>query len=162
MVGRAVPFLWLCVLLSGCATPPVMPTVASVQDGDTLTLSTREVIRLADIDAPESCQLFGGTSTASMIQLCQGRPAAVTATAKDRYGRTVARVACSGTDVATHQVTSGLAWVEPRYAPKDSPLYGLQSDARRAMRGLWADPSPVPPWEFRRANGQCKRHPQPE
>jgi len=27
----------------------------------------------------------------------------------------------------------------------------LEQEARAAKRGLWADPSPVPPWEWRKA-----------
>ncbi len=31
-------------------------------------------------------------------------------------------------------------------------LKQLEAEARQAKRGLWADPSPVPPWEWRRLN----------
>ena len=27
---------------------------------------------------------------------------------------------------------------------------GLEEEARKARRGLWSMPNPVPPWEFRR------------
>ena len=42
-----------------------------------------------------------------------------------------------------------MAWVFERYAPKDSPLYAVQAEARVARRGLWQDASVVPPWEWR-------------
>jgi endonuclease YncB( thermonuclease family) len=29
-----------------------------------------------------------------------------------------------------------------------------EKDAREHRRGLWADPHPIPPWEFRRAKRQ--------
>jgi endonuclease YncB( thermonuclease family) len=32
----------------------------------------------------------------------------------------------------------------------DVVLKGLEKAAREAMRGLWADPQPVPPWEWRK------------
>lgn len=131
--------------------------VVNVHDGDTLTiLSARQQIRvrLADIDAPELGQGFGRASRESLAALCAGQQSAVTPTATDRYGRTVARVSCRSTDAATHQVASGMAWVFTRYAPTGSPLYSLQGAAKAERRGLWSAPQPVPPWEWRRAQKQ--------
>jgi endonuclease YncB( thermonuclease family) len=42
-----------------------------------------------------------------------------------------------------------MAWVFVQYAPKISPLYGIEQQARNARVGLWADPAPMPPWEWR-------------
>jgi endonuclease YncB( thermonuclease family) len=42
-----------------------------------------------------------------------------------------------------------MARVFERYAPKDSPYYALQSEARLSKRGLWADQLAVTPWEWR-------------
>lgn len=54
---------------------------------------------------------------------------------RDRYGRTVARVSCSGQDEATSQVRSGMARVYDRYSRPDSPLYSEQAAAKAARRG---------------------------
>jgi endonuclease YncB( thermonuclease family) len=48
-------------------------------------------------------------------------------------------------------VRRGMAWVNERDAPKESPLHVVQADTRAARRGLWQDARPVPPWEWRRA-----------
>ncbi len=32
----------------------------------------------------------------------------------------------------------------------DQSLSDLEEEARVARRGLWADPDPIPPWEWRR------------
>jgi endonuclease YncB( thermonuclease family) len=35
-------------------------------------------------------------------------------------------------------------------------LEGLEKDARAAKKGLWADPQPVPPWEWRKGLKRIK------
>lgn len=71
-------------------------------------------------------------------------------TARDRYGRTVGELDCAGVPAGPEQVRRGMAWVYTKYAPKGSPLYQLEAEARAARLGLWADPDPTPPWSWRR------------
>jgi micrococcal nuclease len=35
-------------------------------------------------------------------------------------------------------------------APGDAVLEELEKAAREASKGLWAEPQPVPPWEWRK------------
>src|SRR5688572_21791321 len=100
--------------------------VIAISDGDTLTLlNGREQVkvRLADIDAPEARQAFGMRSKQYLSSICFSKPAQVIYKGRDRYGRIIGKVACSGIDAATAQVRAGMAWVFVRYAPKDSPLF---------------------------------------
>jgi endonuclease YncB( thermonuclease family) len=133
--------------------------VVSVHDGDTLTVlvgKQQVKVRLADIDAPELRQPYGGRSKESLAALCFQEAAKLVQTARDRYGRAVGRVECAGMDASVHQVATGMAWVFPRYAPKDSPLYRLEAEAKLARRGLWEDSGAVPPWEWRRSGKSGK------
>lgn len=126
--------------------------VVAVADGDTLTvLRGQEQIktRLVEIDAPEKAQAFGNRAKQSLSDLCLGKIATLADQGKDRYKRTLARITCDGIDANEEQVRRGMAWVYRKYAPKDSPLYAIERDAREGMRGLWIDPAPVPPWEWR-------------
>jgi len=126
--------------------------VVSITDGDTLTVlvGTQQVkVRLAEIDAPESKQPFGQRSKQSLGELCFGKDARLVEQGHDRYKRTIARVYCAGIDASREQVRRGMAWVFDRYV-MDRALYVDQEAARAAKRGLWADPKPVPPWEWRR------------
>lgn len=127
--------------------------VIGVADGDTITVlrdHEQVKIRLIEIDAPEKAQAFGNKSKQSLSDLCFDKTATLADKGKDRYGRTLARVHCDGIDANAEQVRQGMAWVYRKYAPKDSPLYAVEGEAKAARRGLWADPEPVPPWEWRR------------
>lgn len=126
--------------------------VVGVSDGDTLTLLVgreRVRVRLSDIDAPERGQPYGLRARHSLADLCHERIATVAAAGKDRYGRTLGVVACDGVIANRAQVERGLAWVYTRYARHDSPLHGVQDEARTNRRGLWQLPDPLPPWEWR-------------
>lgn len=131
--------------------------VVAVTDGDTITvLRGREQIkvRLVEIDAPEKAQAFGSRSKQSLSDLCFSRTATLADNGQDRYKRTLARVYCDGIDVNAEQVRRGMAWVYRKYAPKDSPLYAIEAEARAAGRGLWADGDAMPPWEWRKSQYQ--------
>ncbi|HYD58921.1 MAG TPA: thermonuclease family protein [Noviherbaspirillum sp.] len=126
--------------------------VVGISDGDTLTVleDRRSVkIRLANIDAPEKAQPFGQRSKESLSELCYGKNASYQVQDIDRYGRTVAIVTCAGVQANRAQVERGLAWVYPKYN-RDESLPPLQEDARTSRRGLFADPDPVAPWEWRK------------
>jgi endonuclease YncB( thermonuclease family) len=137
----------------------VLGQVVAVQDGDTLTvlLDRRQMkVRLKDIDAPELGQPFGRSSRQSLSDLCFGKTAAIEVGGRDRYKRAIAQVTCAGTDANAEQVRRGLAWTYARYAPRDSPLFAVEHEARIARRGLWTDPTPMAPWNWRR-NGHRSR-----
>jgi endonuclease YncB( thermonuclease family) len=132
--------------------PDFSGTVVAIHDGDTLTVlvDRKQVkVRIADIDAPEAKQPFGTWSRQALATLCHQKPAQVIDKGLDRYGRTIGVVSCAGWDTAREQVRAGIAWVFTRYAPADSPLYALETEARTARRGLWSDPHAVAPWEWR-------------
>ena len=69
-----------------------------------------------------------------------------------------------GRNLNRELVRAGLAWWYRRYAPHDAELEALEAEARAARRGLWADPHPVPPWEWRRGavtEGGAPTHTRP-
>ena len=70
---------------------------------------------------------------------------------KDKYRRTIGEVLLpDGTNVNHTLVKEGWCWWYRKYAPGDATLERLETEAREAQRGLWADPQPVPPWEWRK------------
>lgn len=70
---------------------------------------------------------------------------------RDKYKRTIADMPLSdGTNVNHTLIKDGWCWWYRKYAPGNTVLEGLEHKAREARKGLWADPQPVPPWEWRR------------
>lgn len=125
--------------------------VTGVADGDTLYASVDGHsirIRLAQIDAPEKAQAFGRRSEQSLRELVGKKQVELTWKSLDRYGRPIAQVAVDGLDVNAEQVKRGFAWVFRRYS-NDSALIALEAHAKSAGVGLWADPHPIAPWEWR-------------
>ncbi|WCM94999.1 thermonuclease family protein [Acidovorax sp. NCPPB 2350] len=140
------------------AASALLCLVIAVSDGDTLTArcgDRRPVqVRIAAIDAPERRQAFGERARDALARLCLRQRAQLQTLARDAYGRTVARVRCGGQDVAGAQVGAGLAWVSAYRARPDPRLASLQRQARARRAGLWSQPRPQAPWEYR------KRHPR--
>lgn len=127
--------------------------VVRVVDGDTLEMrsSTDTVkVRLAHIDAPEKGQPFNQRAKETLARLCAGQQAWLQQTDTDRYGRRVGEVTCQGRNANQVLLHEGMAWVYPKYTPNNHPFYGEEQAARTDRRGLWADPAPMPPWEWRR------------
>jgi endonuclease YncB( thermonuclease family) len=128
--------------------------VVAVADGDTVYVQLEGVrtrVRLASIDAPEHKQAFGQRSEQSLRELVWKKRARMTWRERDRHGRPIVRLDVDGFDVNAEQVRRGMAWVYLVYS-RDPDLLRLEDDARASRRGLWADPAPVPPWEWRKTH----------
>jgi micrococcal nuclease len=128
--------------------------VVGISDGDTITVlhnGRGEKIRLHGIDCPEKRQPFGTAAKHFTSELAFGKIVTVVSMGKDRYGRTVADVFLPDHRLLNHELVKvGFAWWFRKYALGDETLKQLETDARKAKRGLWAEKEPVPPWEWRR------------
>ena len=128
--------------------------VVGVSDGDTVTVldhKTPVKVRLEGIDCPEKTQAFGSRAKLFTSKACFGKTVEVKAKTRDRYGRTIGTVLLpGGTSLNQELVRNGLAWWYVHYAPRDKTLKNLESEARAQRLGLWKDPSPLPPWDYRK------------
>jgi endonuclease YncB( thermonuclease family) len=128
--------------------------VVGVSDGDTIKVlrAGKQVrVRLSGIDCPEKRQAFGKRAKRFTSDLVFAKEVTVKVMDVDRYKRIVGEVILKDGTILNHElVRAGLAWWYQRYAPGDQTLERLEKTARENKRGLWADPHPVPPWEFRR------------
>jgi endonuclease YncB( thermonuclease family) len=137
----------------------VASRVVGVQDGDTVTVlapgNDQYRIRLAGIDAPEHNQAFGGRSKQNLSKLLFGKAVNLDCGKEESYGRLVCKILLpGGEDVCLTQIKAGLAWhykqFENEQTPADRKAYAAAEDAAREQKiGLWSDPHPTPPWDFR-------------
>ena len=128
--------------------------VVGVLDGDTIEVLNghhTERIRLSSIDCPEKGQAFGKRAKQAASDLAFGKQVTLQTHGYDKYKRTLGDVLLSdGTNVNQELVKQGWCWWYRKYAPENGELERLETEAREAKKGLWADPQPVPPWEARK------------
>ncbi|MBN2037291.1 MAG: thermonuclease family protein [Chitinispirillaceae bacterium] len=132
--------------------------VVGITDGDTFQVmhdGKAEKIRLQGIDAPESGQPWGNKAKQLASKLAFGQNVTVNPITIDKYGRTVAEIILpDGKSVNQILVQEGLAWWYREYAPDDKTLASLELEAKDMGRGLWSDPNPVAPWDWRHGGGK--------
>ena len=130
--------------------------VVNVTDGDTIKVFNAEQgqvkIRLYGIDTPEKGQPYGKAAGKYLASLIAGAIVEVESVTTDRYGRTVGIVSSSEANINQEMVQAGFAWVYKRYCDKPFCDYwlALENEAKQDKNGLWQEPNPVAPWEWRR------------
>jgi len=154
------PVVLLIALLSALVVPVALlggtiettrstegAVVASVYDGDTLTLQDGRRVRLLQIDTPElgSGECYSRAARTALLRLAPvGARVALEADGNldrvDRYGRLLRYVRRTGTNVNLELVREGAAapyfyrGERGRYA---APLLAAARQAKAAKRGLW-------------------------
>ena len=156
--GRGPGWIGLVVALVLAATPAMawQGRVRSVPDGGSLTVDRagRTVkVRLYGIDSPEYRQPGWREARDFTRRLVNGRTVDIEPMDRDNYGRVVAVVSRDGVLVNRELVRAGHAWQYPRYCrSRDlcAEMESLQDAARAERLGLWREPSPLPPWKWKR------------
>ena len=151
--------LAFAVVCNNSSAADLTGRVVSIPDGDTITIQTsdrtRHRIRLDGIDAPERTQPYSQISRKNLAAMVEGQQVTVTSSKIDRFGRMVGIVRTEQhADVGLEQIRAGLAWHFKRYEQEQTPenraAYAtVEALAKAAKRGLWRDPEPIAPWEFR-------------
>ena len=162
---RTLTALLALLLLAApaAAEPCFMAPVVHVHDGDTITVKRKsgkiETIRVNHIDTPEMAaydeegllrwpdQPWAPVATTAMRGLVLGQRVKICPRFVS-YGRLGATVYLRGVEVAVRLASEGLGWVRCR---KTCPEARAAADrARELGLGLWADPNPVRPSEWRK------------
>lgn len=146
-----------------CSAEHLTGKVVGVTDGDTVTLLTNAntfQVRVIGIDAPEKRQAYGAASKKTLSECAFGKQVEVITRKKDFHGRLIGQVFAERADCGLRQVELGMAWHYKTYAKEQAPTDRLayaeaEDRARSEHLGLWRDPSPIAPWDFRQ---EAKRH----
>lgn len=134
--------------------------VVAVYDGDTVTVldqfNHQYKVRLSGIDAPERKQAFGTVSRNALSNMIFGKQVVVTYSKLDRNKRPLGKIFIDDQDVNLAMIKNGMAWHFTKYQKTQSfedrlNYLHAQMDAEKQKIGLWTDPHPVPPWEFRKS-----------
>jgi endonuclease YncB( thermonuclease family) len=166
VLGQDVPMPVTCTF--GLEHVAIHGRITGIVDGDTinvLILGKKQIrVRLAFVDAPEKGQAFGQRAKQAMSELAFGKDVKLRPHTVDRYGRLVARVIIDNQDAGLELLKEGLCWVYEKYvneAPSEiqTSYWAAQAAARSGKAGLWQDPGPVPPWEWRKEK-HATQHPQ--
>lgn len=152
---RLIPLALVAVLAAGCqgsetsgttTTGGAAAVVEWVNDGDTLTLTNGEKVRLLQIDAPElETDCYGRDALKALMSLAP-RGTRVTLAGDpqlddhDRYGRLLRYVLVRNENVNVELVREGAA--SPYFFRKERGEYADQllaavDEAREARRGYW-------------------------
>jgi endonuclease YncB( thermonuclease family) len=131
--------------------------VVGVSDGDTITVlheGKGEKIRLYGIDTPEGHQAFGKKAKQFTSSMAYGKTVEVQPKDTDRYSRTVALISVDGKSLNEALIKDGLAWVYRKYCKEAfcEDWLNFEIIARYGKIGLWSEPNPIPPWQFRHGN----------
>lgn len=159
-LGQVAGACLVCLIATSAgATPAYSARVISIPDGDTLWVQpeaggARQKLRLQGMDAPEICQRGGVAARDALRALVAQRMLKVQVKYMDDYGRGLAHVEVDGRDVAAVMVQQGQAW-SSRWRRSLGPYAVEESVARQTKAGLFAEPYPELPRDFRQRHGSC-------
>lgn len=149
-------FIFVICMTAFCNAEELFGKCVGVADGDTCTIlmegNESRRIRFYGIDAPESGQDFGKKAKEYCSNLIFGKNIKVVGLDTDRFGRTVGKVYVDDKYVNLEMVKAGFAWHYAYYSPNDLDLAEAEKEARRNKLGLWIQPNPMEPREYRRSN----------
>ena len=152
IISSSILTFLLCISLqAGTLTGKVV----RIADGDTFTLlvdKKQHRIRLHGIDAPETKggQPYSQRSKEYLSSMIAGKTVKVEVKDTDRYERFIGIVSTDKIkDVNLEMIKAGMAWHYSYY--DNTPSYKLaQQQAKKGNKGLWQDPNPINPYEWRK------------
>ena len=139
------------------AKEPYYAKVIGITGGDTITVlhDKKQIkIRLYGIATPERGQAFSTKAKQFTTEQVSGKSVIVTPMDTNRHGRNLALVQTQDATGLLNEalVEVGLAWVYRKDCKAEfcTDWLTVEDVARASGDGIWTDPNPIPPWEYRR------------
>jgi len=131
--------------------------VTKIIDGDTFEIAFSgggETIRLWGIDTPEWDQPHSKEAKTFLKNTILRNRIIVQPRYYDEYGRLIATIIFDEEIFNQLLVENGLAWVHIYYCNSEicRSWKQLEKIARSKNRGLWRQPHPIPPWQWKQKN----------
>lgn len=148
------------LMVSGSATAGTLfGTVTEINDGDTIKIICLKrplQVRLMGIDAPEKDQAYAEAARQHLSDLILNQLVVVEYTGLGDNALIVGKVFLKETDVGAQMIRDGVAWYSRSFdnmlSQEQRQMYAAcETAARTDRRGIWQDPKPLPPWEFKDA-----------
>ena len=131
--------------LGGYPKPPSESTVASVYDGDTVTLQTGDKIRLRWVNTPElkPAEAYGIEARSAAEEFLSGYTVRLILDGenpRDGYGRVLAGLETDRGNLSIHLLEQGLGhlFIIPPDPTDLKPFLEAQAKAQAAQRGIWS------------------------
>lgn len=131
--------------------------VIGVKDGDTFVIlmdGREQTVRFAHIDCPEKKQPFGTKAKQFVSDMCFGSYITLIVNEKNKFDRNKRLIAeiilADGRNLNKELVRNGLAWHFKKYSDNDEYAQ-LENEARNNKIGIWSEPNPIAPWEWRKS-----------
>lgn len=127
-----------------------------ILDGDTIEIVSAQGktrIRLYGVDTPEKKQAYGKESRLFTISMVAGKTIEVQEKGFS-YNRIVGIVYVGDVCLNMELLKAGFAWLAPGYCKESfcNSWKDIEHEAKNNSLGLWADPQPVSPWDYRHKN----------
>ncbi|HEY6122931.1 MAG TPA: thermonuclease family protein [Pyrinomonadaceae bacterium] len=154
----------LMFLTASASAASLYGSVIDVNDGDTFTivsLNKPVKIRLLAVVAPSDVQAFADVARQHLSDLILHKTVLVEYSGLVENNLILGKVSCRDVDIGAQMLRDGVAWFDKasssRLINSDRQIYlDCELAARNEQRGLWRDPAPVAPWDFKNQQQAAK------
>lgn len=151
-MNRSILAVMLVLTALGAFAEGFTGTVTGIVDGDTFTMKTADgteyTVHVRCVDSPEPAQAFGPEAKQFAEKLLSGKTVGVEPADAESTPMPAIVTLPDGADVGEALLSAGMGWYTDADGT-DGFLCKAAAAALTGKKGLWANPAPLAPWDFR-------------